>query len=260
MQIINKALLNQDDIEPFTFIRADNKGEFFIAVDHAGNKIPSSLNKLGLDESELSRHIAYDIGALEVAKIISQELNAPLIYQNYSRLVIDCNRRPELDEAIPTVSEYTNIPGNIGISLSERQKRIDEIHTPYHKEIRTTLDNWQGKKPIFLAIHSCTPVYKGEQRELEIGCLYGTDRRYAGEVLKHLQKQVGDKAADNQPYQVSLDNDYSIPIHAEDRQLLYVEIEIRQDLISNEEGVSKWASILKNALLDARQSLASCVE
>ncbi len=253
----NSTLLSDKEPGAYTTVRDTKTGPFLIAVDHASNAIPASLDSLGLTDHDLQRHIAYDIGALDVAKIIAEELQAPLIYQNYSRLVIDSNRRPEARDAIPEISEYTSIPGNKPISKQDRQKRIDEIHQPYHQAISDMLDNWQGNNPIFVAIHSCTPVYKEEVRELEIGCLYGNDRRFAGLVLNCLQKKIGSAAADNQPYQVSLENDYSIPVHAEERHLLYVEIEFRQDLISDAEGVRKWASILKAALIEASQCLVN---
>src|SRR5579871_671649 len=85
---------------------------FVIAVDHASPRIPKRLGDLGLPAVELERHIAWDIGALAVARRVAEALDAPLVAQNYSRLVIDCNRDPRVATSIPKISELTEIPGN----------------------------------------------------------------------------------------------------------------------------------------------------
>nr|WP_321457380.1 N-formylglutamate amidohydrolase [uncultured Cohaesibacter sp.] len=247
-------LLGPEDPAPFEVVGYKCSGPFLVTVDHASFTIPKKLGKLGLPDQELKRHIAYDIGALDVAKIVAASLNAPLVYQNFSRLVIDCNRKAHASDLIPIISEYTEIPGNKDLGLEDRSARMDEIHKPYHQAISDMLDNWQGKKPIFLAIHSCTPVYKGQKRDLEIGCLYGTDGQFAHKVLDALRSQIGDAAADNEPYTVSMENDYSVPVHAEARKLPYVEVEFRQDLVSDPDGVKKWARHLLNALESANET------
>jgi predicted N-formylglutamate amidohydrolase len=248
------TLLQAGDPEPVGTLRLGADSPYLLIADHAGRAIPAQLGKLGLSDADLDRHIAWDIGALDVAQQVSERLAAPLVYQRYSRLVIDCNRRVEAADAIPAISEYTEIPGNIGITDAQRDARRDEIHAPYHAVISDILDNWQGPAPILVAIHSCTPRYKEQVRTMEIGALYGDDRRFAGRVLERLQAVVGETAVDNQPYQVDMRNDYSVPIHAEARGLLYVEIEIRQDLIANKAGAGKWGTILADALEAARNT------
>jgi predicted N-formylglutamate amidohydrolase len=248
------TLLQAGDPEPVGTLRLGEDSPYLLIADHAGRAIPARLGTLGLDDAELDRHIAWDIGALDVSEHVSRLLGAPLVYQRYSRLVIDCNRRVEAVDSIPVISEYTNVPGNIGITEAERQVRRQEIHAPYHAAITHVLDSWQGVAPILVAIHSCTPRFKEQVRSMEIGSLYGDDRRFAGAVLDQLRKIVGDTAVDNQPYQVDMKNDYSVPIHAEGRGLLYVEIEIRQDLIAERAGAQKWGTILADALEAARKT------
>lgn len=251
---MSQSLLTENDPEPVGTERLGEASPYLLIADHAGRAIPSRLGTLGLPGSELDRHIAWDIGALDVARHVSERLTAPLIYQRYSRLVIDSNRRVEAVDSIPVISEYTEVPGNIGISQADREARQTEIHAPYHATIAQVLDGWQGSPPILVAIHSCTPCYKGQVRTMEIGSLYGDDRRFAGAVLEQLQNMVGETAVDNQPYQVDMTNDYSVPVHAEQRGLLYVEIEIRQDLIAEREGADKWGTILADALEAARKT------
>lgn len=249
-------LLCPGDPEPVGVARLNangvGKGPWLILVDHAGRAIPARLGRLGLDEADLERHIAWDIGALAVAEKVSAALDAPMIHQRYSRLVIDCNRQLHAADAIPILSEYTPIPANADLADADRLAREQEIHAPYHAMIADVLDRWQGPAPIIVAMHSCTPRYKDQVRTMEIGCLYGDDRRFAGLVLDALDKTVGPTAVDNQPYQVDMMNDYSIPHHAEKRGLAYVEFEIRQDLITDEAGSALWAAKVIQALEAAR--------
>lgn len=256
MTDVKKKLLGSDEPASYTITRDHSSGPFFITVDHASNRIPKALNNLGLAEEELNRHIAIDIGALNVAKLVSDNLNAPMIYQNYSRLVIDCNRLVDQPDVIPVVSEYTEITGNVGLDKADIDARIAEIHTPYHEAISNRIDRWADVEPIFVAVHSCTPVYKGDVRELEIGVLWGNDGRFAELVLNNLIK-LGVKAEANAPYTVGMETDYSIPLHAEARNLPYVEIEFRQDLVASEQGVQYWADKLTQALVLAHEQFVA---
>ncbi|WP_068084428.1 N-formylglutamate amidohydrolase [Novosphingobium rosa] len=252
----NTPLLFPDEAAPVGTLRTPAQGApsgpFLLIADHAGRAIPRRLGWLGLDEADLQRHIAWDIGALAVSKHVSAMLEAPLVYQRYSRLVIDCNRQLHAHDSIPQISEYTQVPGNHDLSETDRLIRQQEIHAPYHACIADLLDRWQGPAPILVAMHSCTPRYKEQVRTMEIGCLYGDDRRFAGKVLDVLQARVGPTAVDNQPYQVDMLNDYSVPVHAEKRGLAYVEFEIRQDLIADAAGALQWARTVSDALEAAR--------
>jgi predicted N-formylglutamate amidohydrolase len=115
-----------------------------IVVDHASRRIPRRLGDLGLPAAELQRHIAWDIGSLAVARQVAAALDAPLVAQNYSRLVIDCNRDPSVATSIPTVGESIEIPGNIGLSEQEIAAPAREIFDPYHAHLRALLDAAAG--------------------------------------------------------------------------------------------------------------------
>jgi predicted N-formylglutamate amidohydrolase len=226
-------------------------------VDHASRRIPHRLGDLGLPASELRRHIAWDIGSLAVARKVAAALDAPLIAQNYSRLVIDCNRDPEVASSIPTMSESVEIPGNIGLSAEELAARRAEIFEPYHDQIRALLDQRLAahRPTILVAQHSMTNIYKGVRREMHAAILYNRDRRFAGLVLDRLRRETDLLIADNEPYFVSDATDYTIPRHGEARGLPHVEIEIRQDLLLDEAGQTAWAQRITQALRDAEQAL-----
>jgi predicted N-formylglutamate amidohydrolase len=250
---INAHLLAPDEPPPFLEERSHGRSNFVIVVDHASAYIPRRLNNLGVGPDELKRHIAWDIGALAVARRVSAALDAPLLAQNYSRLVIDCNRDPKVGTSICTVSEHTAIPGNVDLSAEEARLRRTEIFEPYHSRVGALLDERQkaGRSTILIAQHSMTNVYKGNARSMHAAVLYNRDRRFAHLVLEQLRREPGLVIGDNEPYFVSDESDYTIPVHAEARKLPHVEIEIRQDLIAGEVGQVEWADRIARALRDA---------
>src|SRR5438045_9799430 len=134
-------LLAPDDPLPLRVLRPEGRSDFALPADHAGRAIPKRLGMLGLPEDELARHIAWDIGIAGVTEHLSDALGAAAVLQNYSRLVIDCNRQPGLDSSIPTISELTAIPGNEGLSSDEREARQREIFQPYHARIEQLLED-----------------------------------------------------------------------------------------------------------------------
>jgi len=249
-------LLAADEPPPVMESGGQGASNFVIVVDHASSRIPKRLGDLGLPPTELRRHIAWDIGALAVARQVAAALDAPLVAQNYSRLVIDCNRDPRVPSSIPTVGESLDIPGNIGLSEQEVAARRAEIFDPYHDHLRALLDARQvaGRPTILVSQHSMTNIFKGVRREMHAEVLYNRDRRFAGLVLDALRREAGLHVADNQPYSVSDETDYTIPRHGEARGLPHVEIEIRQDLVSDAAGQAHWARRIADALRDAEQA------
>jgi predicted N-formylglutamate amidohydrolase len=227
-----------------------------IVVDHASQRIPRALGDLGLPASELQRHIAWDIGALGVAKRVAAALGAPLVAQNYSRLVIDCNRDPKVATSIPTLGESIEIPGNIGLSGEEVAARRAEIFDPYHDHVRALLDERAaaGRLTILVAQHSMTNIFKGVRRDMHAAVLYNRDRRFAGLVLDVLRREADLHIGDNEPYFVSDETDYTIPRHGEARGLPHVEIEIRQDLIGDDVGQDAWGQRITRALQQAEHA------
>ena len=249
-------LLAPDEPPPVLATGRGGRSNFIIAVDHAGRRIPRRLGGLGLPAAELERHIAWDIGSLAVARHVAAALDAPLVAQNYSRLVIDCNRDLAVATSIPTVGESTAIPGNTALSDEEVAARRAEIFDPYHDHLRALLDERlaAGRPTILVAQHSMTDIFRGVRRHMHAAVLYNRDRRFAGLVLEELRQVAGLTLGDNEPYFVSDATDYTIPHHAEARGLPYVEIEIRQDLIGDAAGQADWGRRIASALKGAEQA------
>jgi predicted N-formylglutamate amidohydrolase len=234
------------------------RSKFFIVCDHAGALIPRALCNLGLDDAELARHIAWDIGAAAVAVRLGEILDACVVLQTYSRLVIDCNRPIGAPGSIVALSEATPIPGNQNLSAAEAARREQEVFVPYHERIRSLLDQRLARAAAtcLLSLHSFTPVFLGEQRPWHAAVLYNRDPRLARALLAALRGDTNLLVGDNEPYAVGDDSDYAIPEYGEKRGLPHVEIEIRQDLITHPQGQKDWAERLGAALETAAHGLA----
>ncbi|MCB8839465.1 N-formylglutamate amidohydrolase [Aurantimonas sp. VKM B-3413] len=246
MSVIDR-LLQDGDPAPFGTENGDGRFPILFASDHAGRAIPKALGRLGLDEVALARHVAYDIGIYGVTTRLAKTLDATYVFQPYSRLVIDCNRRPGNAQSVLAVSDGTTVPGNEGIEPAAVEARRREILEPYHREIERVLADRQARaQPTALfAMHSCTPLFGGETgpRPWHIGVLANRDWRIGDALIEILTKETDLCVGRNQPYSVDEESDYTIPLHAEANGLPYVEIEIRQDLIGDEAGQREWAEL-----------------
>ena len=250
-------LLAPDEPPAFRTWREAGTSTVFMTCDHAGNQVPKRLDALGLPPIELARHIGWDVGIVGVARRVSAKLDAALVTQTYSRLVIDCNRQPHWPTSMPEVSEATRVPGNLDLSDAERAARRREVFDPYHEEISRLLDAREsaGRPTMLIAMHSFTPVFHGVSRPWHIGLLYNRSTAVA-DLFKELL--AGDEAicvGDNEPYSVSDETDYGIPVHGEGRGLPNLLIEIRHDLIETLDDQERWAERLSGLLLEVQKRL-----
>ena len=234
---------------PVVHSNASGRSPFLLTADHYGRLIPPALGDLGLPEQEMTRHIAWDVGIAGVAERLAILLDAVLVAQRYSRLVIDCNRPPGAASSIPILSEETTIPGNDGLSRDAAETRRREIFDPYHHCIDAVISQRlkEQRPTVLVALHSFTPVYAGIQRPWHIGALYHRDRILPPLLIKALRAEPDLVVGDNEPYAASDLTDYTIPVHGERRGLINTGIEIRQDLIEDDAGQQQWAERLARA-------------
>jgi predicted N-formylglutamate amidohydrolase len=251
------TLLEEDEPPPFEVAGHDGRSPFVVTCDHAGRRLPRSLGTLGLSESELAMHIAWDIGARGVALRLATALDAFVACQRYSRLAIDCNRPLGAVDSIATMSERTLIPGNQGVSAPEVAARAREIFHPYHEQIRGELDRRAatGRAAILVAVHSFTPVFLDVPRPWHAGVLFNRDARLATPLLRLLRAEPELVVGCNEPYAADDLCDFSVVHHGEQRGLVHVELEIRQDLIADEAGQLVWAARLARLLPRACEEL-----
>jgi predicted N-formylglutamate amidohydrolase len=236
----------RDEPAPFAIVNPQGRSRAILACDHASAYIPQRLGTLGLEAQDRKRHIAWDIGAAEVARRLSGHLNAPLIFTGYSRLVVDCNRPLTVADAFAERSEDTTIPGNIGITMAEKAERAAAFYWPYHDALHQLIESRLegGAVPVLIGIHSFTPVYRRFSRPWHVGVHYRLDGRAATLALDALRRDPELTVGENEPYKVTLEGDYTVPVHAERRGMPYVLFEIRQDLVGSDAGVNAWVNRL----------------
>jgi predicted N-formylglutamate amidohydrolase len=245
-----ESLLAPDEPDPVAVQNPNAGSAILFLSDHAGRRIPRRLGTLGLGAADRERHIAWDSGIQGVTTPLADKLGATYIYQRYSRLGIDCNRRPGSAQSVMPISDGTEIPGNRNLSADEVRARENEILRPYQEAIERELERRKAaaQPTVIFSMHSCTPVFGGVARPWHIGVIAHADWRIGDPLIELLSAETDFCVGRNKPYEVSMEMDYTIPVHAEGRGLPYVEIEIRQDLIADAAGQQEWAKLLGDLL------------
>ncbi len=236
-------------------IEGDAGGGLLIICDHASNGIPPEYGTLGLAQSELDRHIGYDIGCDALSRALADSLRAPAIVSLFSRLLIDPNRGEDDPTLIMKISDGAIVAGNAHVDADERENRLNRFYRPYHGGIETLIGAAMaaGPAPALLSIHSFTGSWKGWQRPWHAGILWDKDPRLAMPLLDRLCAERSLRVGDNEPYSGALHND-TMYRHGTQRGLAHALIEIRNDLIATPAGVQEWtdqlAPILRDILAD----------
>ncbi len=224
-----------------------------VLCEHASNRIPARYGDLGLRPALLNSHIAWDPGALAVAMGLSTALDAPLVAGGLSRLLFDCNRPPAAPDAMPARSEVHDIPGNHNLSDSDRAHRIKTIHDPFRDGVQEVLNRFAAP-PVMITVHSFTPVYRGQSREVEIGLIHDSDDRLTRAMMAHAGAHTDRIVRVNDPYGPADGVTHTLRRHALPIGALNVMLEIRNDLIREAAAQSAMAALL------TRWITASCAD
>lgn len=231
-------------------VNPDAQTPLLIICDHASNRVPAALDNLGLAPDALARHIGWDIGAAAVTRRLAAALDATAVLARTSRLVIDPNRDPADPTSIPEISDRIRIPANCGLSADERARRRDAYFLPYHDAIEREIQRLRAlcTAPAIFSVHSFTPEMPGEERPWHIGVLWNRDPRMAVAMIQSLRAH-GDQlvVGDNQPYSGQLVA-YSLNRHGGGNGLPHCAIEMRQDLVADDDAAARWAGIVEPAL------------
>jgi len=232
-------------------VNSEAAAPVLLVCDHASNLIPPAFADLGLDETHLWRHIAYDIGVAEVTRQLSRRIGVTAILCGFSRLVIDPNREPDAPSSIPDFVDGVSVPGNRDLSEAERRDRIEGYFKPYHRAIadRLALMMARGPAPAVVSIHSFTPVMDGVERPWQVSALWDRDPRLPLPFMATL-RSLGFTVGDNEPYSGRDFHGYTMQRHADSQGLANLLIEIRQDLIDTPDGVAEWSEVLAGTLRD----------
>ena len=224
---------------------ATSKGRLILVCEHATNAIPSRWADLGLTGDQRRTHIAWDPGALAVARGLMKRLDAVLIHAPVSRLIYDCNRAPDMKGAMPARSEVHDIPGNAAISTAERLARTEAIYLPWTNALHALIARRiaLGLAPVIVTIHSFTPVYFGKQRAVEIGIIHDADPSLAAAIHAAARKTKL-QAELNSPYSAADDVTHTLRLHATPYGLPNAMLEIRHDLIATDAACDAMAETL----------------
>ncbi|GJL82218.1 MAG: N-formylglutamate amidohydrolase [marine bacterium B5-7] len=246
------SILAEDEEPPYELINIEGRSPIVITCDHASNRIPRSLDNLGLPASSLREHIAWDIGCAALSRRLSALMNAPAILGGFSRLVVDLNRHLNDPSSIPEISDNTPVPGNQGIDRTHAAQRVEEIFLPYHTALSALLAEVHATQgvPVILSLHSFTPRWANFERPWHVGVLWNRDGRIAHPLIKNLRHNPDLCVGDNQPYHAREPVGYGMDVHAEGNGYPHALLEIRQDLLSTPEGIDHWANLLFDALSD----------
>jgi len=251
-------MLEEDELHPAEILNRGGASALLFVCEHASRTIPRKLGSLGLDDSDLERHIAWDIGAEAISRQLADAFDATLVLQRYSRLVIDCNRPPRTPAAIPEVSESTVIPGNLGLDRADREARISGIFDPFHQAIAGLMDERAaaGRETILVTVHSFNPVYDDFERPWHVGAQYNRAPAFSQHINALLAREETLCVGDNEPYPVNDDTHYTIPVHGEQRGVAHTMLEVRNDLVSDAHGQMVWAErlagVINQAVIDMK--------
>ena len=243
------GLLEADESPPAAAENSGARSPFLLVCDHAGRAVPRRLGTLGLPLAAFDRHIAWDIGALVLARRLGEALDACLIHQAYSRLVIDCNRAPGHPQSILAEADGWLVAGNRDLSPAARAARRLEVFEPYHARIGAELDERMARAPptLLVCVHSFTPRMGGQDRPWHLGVLHLGDSPASDALLDALRAEPGLVVGDNEPYAMD-GTDFTAPHHGRARGHDAVELEIRQDLLEDPASARRMAELFTRLL------------
>ncbi|MGB5835841.1 MAG: N-formylglutamate amidohydrolase [Albidovulum sp.] len=228
-------------------------GPFVIVCEHASNHFPAAYGSLGLNAQARKAHIAWDPGALGVARHLARLLDAPLVTAGVSRLIYDLNRPPDRPGAMAPKSEVFDIPGNAHLTAAERKRRVAEIYVPFHTALHGEIARLLagGTQPVIVTVHSFTPVWHGQPRAVEFGVIHDADPAFAEAVLSQAQARTGLTCRLNEPYSAADGVTHTLRLQATPYGLHNVMLEIRNDLIADDEAEGAMAEGLAPVLATA---------
>lgn len=247
------------EVDPVIVKNDDGSSPVLMICEHAGRLLPKSCGLLGISEAAMASHIAWDIGAASLSQILADRLDATLVMQAYSRLYFDCNRSLEAPDAIVKENDGITLPENLNLSAEQRSERCDLVYKPFSQSISEIIDSRThiGKSTVIVTIHSFTPVYRNQIRDLELGIIHDDCPDLAGIILRMANKDKSYRTAMNQPYSAADRVTHTLITHGINRGLPNVMLEVRNDLIDNPKGLEIWADRLQTIIRDSAQEILS---
>lgn len=187
----------------------------------------------------LKTHRAWDPGAATLAEELRDELQVIAHFGEFTRLLVDLNRRGSSHSVF---SEFT--PSN-------RKHELLDYHQHWRAELLeyTLLD---AEPSLHVSCHSFTPVWKGQERRVDIGILFDPTRSLESRVARQWQGKLaallpGLRIRRNNPYRGISDGTTSwLRKQHEPQHYVGIELELNQRFASR--PARDWAGI-RNAIV-----------
>ena len=219
---------------PARFENRQSLGRIILVCEHASSAIPVGYRDLGLGPQARLAHIAWDPGALDLARSLSRRLDACLVHAPLSRLIYDLNRAPDQEGAMPARSEVYDIPGNSAITAEERNRRTQSVYVPFHNDLGAEVARRMafGLRPVMITVHSFTPVWHGTPRAVELGVIHDSDPTLARAIVAG-SGPMALRTELNAPYSSADGVTHLLRRHASPFGLPNAMLEVRNDLIAS---------------------------
>ncbi len=223
-------------------------GPFVFTCEHATNELPE-WEPSPSERATLAEHWGWDIGAADLTRALAGLTGSCAVLSRFSRLVCDPNRDPQEPSFVVEAVEGRPISWNRGLDAAERLRRQSRYFDPYHAAIDRTLHSRRrvGTETRLCAVHSFTPVYLGQTRPMEVGVLFDAWDEHAWRLEGALAAE-GFAAVLNAPYSGLDGLIYSASRHGRAHGLVYLELEVRQDLIDDPAKARAVAARIARAL------------
>ncbi len=220
-----------------------------MVCEHASNAFPAIWGDLGLTDAQRQAHIAWDPGALDLARALAERLDGVLVHALVSRLIYDLNRAPDQPGAMAARSEIHDIPGNAALSPEARAMRTRSVYLPFHAGLHDVIAQRMaaGSDPVVVTIHSFTPIYFGAARAVQFGVIHDADARLAQAIL-HAAQDLPLVTALNAPYSAQDGVTHTLRLQATPYGLPNVMLELRSDLIDTAAKAGAMADLLAPVL------------
>ena len=238
----------------------DRGGDLILLCDHASNAFPAPWGDLGLSPDQRQAHIAWDPGALGLMRGLAARLDAACVAATVSRLIYDCNRAPDMIGAMPARSEVHEVPGNAVISAEERLARTRAVYLPFQTAVHSLIAERiaLGRRPAVITVHSFTPVYFGQPRDVEFGVIHDADDRLARAIVAEAEARTDLSCGLNAPYSAADDVTHTLRLQATPYGLANAMLEIRNDLIATPADEAAMADRLAPVLAAALARMKEC--
>jgi len=223
-------------------------GPFVFTCEHATNLLPEWEPEAG-ERATLAAHWGWDIGAADLTRELARLTGSCAVLSRFSRLVCDPNRDPQEPSFVVPAIDGVPLSWNRAVDAAERRRRTDRYFDPYHEAIDRALRTRvaAGGEVRLCSIHSFTPVYLGQSRPMEVGVLFDAWDEHAWRLEGALAAE-GFAARLNAPYSGLDGLIYAASRHGRAHGLVYLELEVRQDLIDEPAKVGTVASRIARAL------------